>query len=728
MSQNLEAITSQMRAWMPSEISLKLQSVDFSALIIQTLSDLSGFQRDCLFSYYRGDALVKRIAAYSESDASKIDRELERIHLILRQGSIFLDSLSDAFPDLVRSGVCTFTITYIDDFTAILSGDFIRLWSNISGLPLVIRKVKTGSFIVYDKFRLNIREAQTLINTTKSFIAIEQLAGVMGIEAYDLVFCYHLLDNIFWTQNGHFGSTRWNETEIKGMVAQILPAVVALPNADRARIESLFAASQIAVLADIKTPAQKAPIEAVIAPAKPDQALEIDSNNASLKKIADFAQITPENFDLPAIKVASNELLSTNSQFITPISTEFYVEESHNVALIPETSIEVLAFDFPDEEESEVDDSILQDEDEIIGHGIEFDSDDDYIDSPILSSDTLDDDSVLEPDFTDLFTIEPESIIKIDDLTPKTRISDPILVNLLNCYMQDVGSIPLLGAEEEAALAQIFAEGLEAGRILDQENNIITPLHKLHLELLHQSGVEAKHKLIEANLRLVISIAKKHIWRGLDFMDLIQEGTLGLIRAIEKFDLERKLKLSTYATWWIKQALNRAIADQARTIRLPVHMVEKLNKVAKFEKNWLLEHGVVAPTNKTSRFMDVSTEDITQIHETARLFDRLESIECLLNDNFEEQFDSYIPYLVSDQMTLRHYLDKITFSLKERELLVLQLRHGWDNEDFHTLEEIGQKLNITRERVRQIEKKAERKLKYTLSRIKSHLSIFEFLN
>ncbi len=263
------------------------------------------------------------------------------------------------------------------------------------------------------------------------------------------------------------------------------------------------------------------------------------------------------------------------------------------------------------------------------------------------------------------------------------RIDDPVKM-----YLKEIGRVPLLDAEREAELSKRMSEGDE----------------------------KAKQELVEANLRLVVSIAKKYVGKGLFFLDLIQEGNLGLMKAVSKFDYTKGYKFSTYATWWIRQAITRAIADQARTIRIPVHMVETIHKVTKVSRQMLQEQGREVTPEEIAKEMNMSPEKIREIIKVAQDPISLETPvgeeeDSHIGDFIEDQ-DSPAPADAASYALLREQLCEVLHTLTPREEHVLKLRFGLEDGRTRTLEEVGQKFNITRERIRQIEAKALRKLRH----------------
>ena len=262
-------------------------------------------------------------------------------------------------------------------------------------------------------------------------------------------------------------------------------------------------------------------------------------------------------------------------------------------------------------------------------------------------------------------------------------IADPVRM-----YLREIGKIPLLTPEEEIELAKRIEEGDE----------------------------EAKRKLIEANLRLVVSIAKKYIGRGLSFLDLIQEGNLGLIRAVEKFDYRKGFKFSTYATWWIRQAITRAIADQARTIRIPVHMVETINKLIRVSRQLVQQLGREPATEEIAQALGLPPEKVEDIQRIAQ---EPVSLETPIGEEEDSQLGDFLedkespnPEEATAGQLLREQLEEMLGELTEREREVLRLRFGLEDGHAHTLEEVGKRFNVTRERIRQIEAKALRKLRH----------------
>ena len=298
--------------------------------------------------------------------------------------------------------------------------------------------------------------------------------------------------------------------------------------------------------------------------------------------------------------------------------------------------------------------------------------------------DLLPDDFDEEPDIEDLKEVEE---LKLDEITDTSfegiSVDDPVRM-----YLREIGKIPLLTFDEELDLAKKILEGDE----------------------------EAKQKLAESNLRLVVSIAKKYVGRGMLFLDLIQEGNMGLIKAVEKFDYTKGFKFSTYATWWIRQAITRAIADQARTIRIPVHMVETINKLIRTSRNLLQQMGREPTPEEIAKEMEIPVEKVVEIQKIAQDPVSLETPigeeeDSHLGDFIQDE-DSPAPHDAASYTLLKEQLEEVMNTLTPREAKVLKLRFGLEDGKSRTLEEVGKEFNVTRERIRQIEAKALRKLRH----------------
>ncbi len=320
-----------------------------------------------------------------------------------------------------------------------------------------------------------------------------------------------------------------------------------------------------------------------------------------------------------------------------------------------------------------------------------------------------------EPDEDALLEVENDedlAVEKIDLSVPEgTNIEDPVRM-----YLKEIGKVPLLSAEEEITLAQKMEAGDAAKSQLEDAGDDLDEETRKELEELVNEGDYAKKKLAEANLRLVVSIAKRYVGRGMLFLDLIQEGNLGLIKAVEKFDYRKGYKFSTYATWWIRQAITRAIADQARTIRIPVHMVETINKLIRVSRQLLQELGREPSPEEIAEEMDIPVE---RVREILKISQEPVSLETPIG----EEEDSHLGDFIQDENVpvpadaaaftlLKEQLVEVLSTLTEREQKVLRLRFGLDDGRARTLEEVGKEFNVTRERIRQIEAKALRKLRH----------------
>lgn len=300
-----------------------------------------------------------------------------------------------------------------------------------------------------------------------------------------------------------------------------------------------------------------------------------------------------------------------------------------------------------------------------------------------LGVDILKDDFDEEPDFEDLEEVEEIKLEDIDVVIEGVSVDDPVRM-----YLREIGKISLLTYEQELTLAQQILEGDE----------------------------EARQKLAESNLRLVVSIAKKYVGRGMLFLDLIQEGNMGLIKAVEKFDYTKGYKFSTYATWWIRQAITRAIADQARTIRIPVHMVETINKLIRTSRHLLQQLGREPLPEEIAKEMEIPVEKVLEIQKIAQDPVSLETPigeedDSHLGDFIQDE-DSPAPQDSVAYTLLREQLEEVMNTLTPREAKVLKLRFGLEDGKARTLEEVGKEFMVTRERIRQIEAKALRKLRH----------------
>jgi RNA polymerase primary sigma factor len=309
----------------------------------------------------------------------------------------------------------------------------------------------------------------------------------------------------------------------------------------------------------------------------------------------------------------------------------------------------------------------------------------------------------------------PADPVDLDDEEVEEASAEPgISADLVRAYLKEIGKTPLLTADQEVELSQRIEAGLYAQHKLMEKRLAAGLRHDL--EHLVRDGELAKRHLLEANLRLVVSIAKRYLGRGMLFLDLIQEGNVGLIRAVEKFDYTKGFKFSTYATWWIRQAITRAMADQARTIRIPVHMVEQINKLSRLQRELLQSLGREATPEELAAELDLTPERVLEIQRYGREPVSLETAVGDDGDNslgdFIEDSDAPVPVDVVAFGLMQDQLHEMLASLTEREADVVKLRFGLADGQPHTLDEIGRELGLTRERIRQIESKTLSKLRH----------------
>ncbi len=321
------------------------------------------------------------------------------------------------------------------------------------------------------------------------------------------------------------------------------------------------------------------------------------------------------------------------------------------------------------------------------------------------------------PAAEEIADVEEEELVDPNTLVNSFSIDDPVRM-----YLKEIGKVPLLNPDEEVSLAQAMSDGNEAERKLAEFNRMlengeaVDPKELAAWKKKFRTGENAKQKLAEANLRLVVSIAKRYVGRGMLFLDLIQEGNLGLIKAVEKFDYTKGYKFSTYATWWIRQAITRAIADQARTIRIPVHMVETINKVIRVSRQLLQELGHDPSPNEIAAEMNMPVDKVREIMKIAQ---EPVSLETPIGEEEDSHLGDFIPDEGASEPSeaasftlLKEQLMDVLSTLTPREEKVLKLRFGIEDGRTRTLEEVGKEFNVTRERIRQIEAKALRKLRH----------------
>ena len=346
-------------------------------------------------------------------------------------------------------------------------------------------------------------------------------------------------------------------------------------------------------------------------------------------------------------------------------------------------------------------------------------------------SDAFEDIEVTPEEIERLYDVfEKESIELVEDLDKELEeievskeeledLSVPEGINIddhVKMYLKEIGKVNLLTPEEELSLAKRMADGETAKEQLEEIGEDIDEDTKKQIDLLIADGEKAKKSLAEANLRLVVSIAKRYVGRGMLFLDLIQEGNLGLIKAVDKFDYTKGYKFSTYATWWIRQAITRAIADQARTIRIPVHMVETINKLVRVSRQLVQELGREPTPEELAKELNMPVD---KVREISKISQEPVSLETPIGEeedshlgDFSPDEDAPAPSEAASFVLLKEQLGAVLETLSEREAKVLRLRFGLDDGRARTLEEVGKEFDVTRERIRQIEAKALRKLRH----------------
>ena len=460
----------------------------------------------------------------------------------------------------------------------------------------------------------------------------------------------------------------------------------------------------------IKDKSSKAEVSAT---KKADKKTEPKAKN-SVKKEKDI-KVKAESAVKPNEVVDKKKTTAKKEKIIDTIPAEELTITAAEEKAIENKSEEDLNDDFfISSEYDDLDDEIANERDDDQIMDTSTSSTDDMVEVSLDDFQILNDDDALD-NLTDEEEEDLEDIAKeaaeenLEELQKTIAIDDPVRM-----YLKEIGKVPLLSADEELVLAQKMENGNEAKERI--QNKRIGDKKKEELQLVIEQGEDAKHKLCEANLRLVVSIAKRYVGRGMQFLDLIQEGNLGLIKAVDKFDWHKGFKFSTYATWWIRQAITRSIADQARTIRIPVHMVETINKQIRVTRQLLQELGRDPSPEEIAEEMEIPVEKVREISKIAQ---EPVSLETPIGEEEDSHLGDFIP---DDDIPspadaaafsmLKDQLNEVLATLTDREQQVLRLRFGLDDGRQRTLEEVGQQFQVTRERIRQIEAKALRKLRH----------------
>lgn len=448
-----------------------------------------------------------------------------------------------------------------------------------------------------------------------------------------------------------------------------------------------------------------------------------DSKSVPKKEKAPKKKTTGSSADPAKKKVAASPSKSKSSEEVV---IDQVIEEDNDVVEIVEKIKVDLEADLDEDMDDEIDDSSFDGMEESVNVSVSEDVDED---SEAILEDIPEEElkapsEVALPKITSSRS-KSKSRRRNADSNVTMLTGDPVRM-----YLKEIGKVPLLTAAEEVDLAMKIEAGVAATEELeraDEEGIELSRRDKRRLTRVEQVGLDAKQALIEANLRLVVSIAKRYVGRGMLFLDLIQEGNLGLIRAVEKFDYVKGFKFSTYATWWIRQAITRAIADQARTIRIPVHMVETINKLVRIQRQLLQELGREPTPEEIGEKMELPAERVREIQKISQEPVSLETPigeeeDSQLGDFIEDEAAVVPPDAASFSM-LQEQLAKVLDGLAERERKVISLRFGLEDGHPRTLEEVGREFGVTRERIRQIESKTLAKLRHPSrsSKLKDYL-------
>jgi RNA polymerase sigma factor (sigma-70 family) len=522
------------------------------------------------------------------------------------------------------------------------------------------REIDAGVFVTFDQRHQDFTRLETMLLELECFLELDEAADRLSIDSYDLIRSWRAFPNVYITASGHFGTTTWKEDQLARAVALAREVMEVDP------VQPTVKSQEVSVVVGSIAPSEIAP---------------------------------SEQCDLLDARVSQANLFSFDDDFIATDS-EWQVPNPSDWTDIADGSgsepIEIL---------EPADSDLAEIQEEAIIESVEAILADPRNDSTLEVENSLE----LIPGTTQLFDY-PNRVFGEPDWLLKAYLDD---IWAFSKMREVQGLQPLLSAEEERALAQ----RIEVGRLAQRQLAFdLEESRQMLLESVIDAGRTAGHELANANLRLVISIARKRVGRGLSLMDLIAEGNIGLLRGVEKFDWRRGTKFSTYATWWIDQGILRAIADQGRLIRLPVHLVERLNSIRKAARQQMAQTGKVDVLKLAT---DRGTTEAA-IHETMQWDRTVLSLELIRADGLEqiESSDESVedPQNRRDQIGLREVLEQALSKLDDRASTVLRLRKGFDGGEELTLEEVGQVFGVTRERIRQIENKALRTLKYNESR------------
>ena len=439
-------------------------------------------------------------------------------------------------------------------------------------------------------------------------------------------------------------------------------------------VEDQPASAPVKKSATTKKPAKKASLKAVAADAGPD-ATKVDPVAAT---VADGADVDPEDLALEDLEVDVVDVVEEVEVEAVVVPTDVVLDlEADEVVLTvgkKRTLDDVDESTFEPAEEAKLEGELTEDQGFVLSEADDAD--------------------------------EPEQQVMAAGAT-----ADPV-----KDYLKQIGKVALLNAEQEVELAKRIEAGLFADEKINDEGTKVKPAQVDDFEWIAEDGRRAKNHLLEANLRLVVSLAKRYTGRGMLFLDLIQEGNLGLIRAVEKFDYTKGFKFSTYATWWIRQAITRAMADQARTIRIPVHMVEVINKLARVQRQMLQDLGREPTPEELSRELDMTPEKVIEVQKYGR---EPISLHTPLGEDGDSEFgdliedtEAVVPADAVGFTMLQRQLESLLDSLSEREAGVIRMRFGLGDGMPKTLDQIGDTFGVTRERIRQIESKTMAKLRH----------------